>query len=287
MPAGPVTGEAMAAPVSLAGGGKGLLLGTGIFAAWLATLVLALLADPAGWTPLTLALTIALRTYLQTGLFILGHDAMHRTLVPGSSRLNDGLGRLALLLYAGLPYGRCRRQHLRHHRVPGSRRDPDFRRASGDGALRWYARFMGNYLCLGQLVLLLASWLAVGGGLMLLEPGRALAVPTFWVLPLVLSSFQLFLFGTYLPHRSGGFTADGRHAVRTLGYPHLLSLLACYHFGYHREHHAHPTVPWFRLPELRQRLSGRHGPGRGHPDDQGDGLGPGPVDGSRALRPGR
>ena len=161
----------------------------GIFGVWLATLVLALLVDPAGWTPAALGLAVALRTFLQTGLFILGHDAMHLTLVPGRPLLNDALGRLALLLYAGLPYGRCRRHHLRHHRVPGSRRDPDFRRASGDGALRWYARFMGNYLSARQLVLLLSSWLAVGGGLMLLEPRRALAVPMFWVLPLVLSSF--------------------------------------------------------------------------------------------------
>ncbi|WP_083891344.1 fatty acid desaturase [Cyanobium gracile] len=274
---------ALASPVFPAWEGTGLVLGTGIFGAWLATLVLALLAGPEGWTPLTLGLAIALRTFLQTGLFILGHDAMHRTLVPGSARLNDGLGRLALLLYAGLPYGRCRRHHLRHHRVPGSGRDPDFRRASGDGALRWYARFMGNYLSLGQLVLLLATWLAVAGGLMLLEPGRALAVPTFWVLPLVLSSFQLFLFGTYLPHRGEGSTPDGRHAIRTLGYPHLLSLLACYHFGYHREHHAHPTVPWFRLPELRQRLSDPHG----HDDGQGHSQGLGPGNGSRQLRPGR
>lgn len=270
-----MTGEASASPVTLAWEGAGLLLGTGIFGGWLATLVLALLADPAGWTPAALGLVIALRTFLQTGLFILGHDAMHRTLVPGHQRLNDGLGRLALLLYAGLPYARCRRHHLRHHRFPGSRRDPDFRRASGDGVLRWYARFMANYLSLGQLLVLLASWLAVAGGLMLIEPRRALAVPIVWVLPLVLSSFQLFLFGTYLPHRGDGSTPAGPHAVRSLGYPHLLSLLACYHFGYHREHHAHPAVPWFRLPQLRRQVSDH----RGH--------GYGPATGSRPLRPGR
>ncbi len=270
-----MTGEASASPVTVAGGDTGLLLGTGIFGAWLATLVLALLTDPAGWTPAALGLVVALRTLLQTGLFILGHDAMHRTLVPGRQRLNDGLGRLALLLYAGLPYARCRHHHLRHHRFPGSRLDPDFRRANGDGALRWYARFMGNYLSLGQLVLLLASWLAVAGGLMLLEPRQALAVPTFWVLPLVLSSFQLFLFGTYLPHRGDGSSPAGRHAVRSLGYPHLLSLLACYHFGYHREHHAHPGVPWFRLPQLRGHVPHQHGHGYG------------PADDSRPLRPGR
>lgn len=270
-----MTGEALASPVFLDWAGTGLLLGTAIFGAWLATLVLALLADPAGWTPVALGLVVALRTFLQTGLFILGHDAMHRTLVPGRPWLNDALGRLALLLYAGLPYARCRRHHLRHHRVPGSRRDPDFRRASGDGALRWYARFMANYLSVRQLVLLLSSWLAVGGGLMLLEPRRALAVPIVWVLPLVLSSFQLFLFGTYLPHRGDGASPAGPHAVRSLGYPHLLSLLACYHFGYHREHHAHPAVPWFRLPQLRRQIHHHHGHGYG------------PTDGSRQLRPGR
>jgi beta-carotene ketolase (CrtW type) len=270
-----VTGEVLASPVHLAWGGTGLLLGTGIFGGWLATLVMALWADPAWWTPATAGLAVALRTFLQTGLFILGHDAMHRTLVPGRPLLNDGLGRLALLLYAGLPYGRCRRHHLRHHRFPGSRRDPDFRRASGDGVLSWYARFMGNYLSLGQLVLLLSSWLAVAAGLTVLDPRRVLAVPTFWVLPLVLSSFQLFLFGTYLPHRGDGSGPASRHAVRSLGYPHLLSLLACYHFGYHREHHAHPAVPWFRLPQLRLRVSHHHGDGYGH------------GGGSRPLRPGR
>ncbi len=270
-----MTGEALASPVFMAWGGTGLLLAMAIFGAWLATLVQALLADPAGWTPAALGLAVALRTFLQTGLFILGHDAMHRTLVPGRPRLNDALGRLALLLYAGLPYARCRRHHLRHHRFPGSRRDPDFRRASADGVLRWYARFMANYLSVPQLVLLLASWLAAAGALMLLDPRQALAVPIFWVLPLVLSSFQLFLFGTYLPHRDDASSPAGGHVVRSLGYPHLLSLLACYHFGYHREHHAHPAVPWFRLPQLRRQVPQHHGHGYG------------PADGSRQLRPGR
>ena len=70
---------------------------------------------------------------------------------------------------------------------------------------------------------------------------------------------QLFLFGTYLPHRSKGALHASSHAVQSLGYPHCLSLLACYHFGYHWEHHAYPAVPWFRLPELRRRVSLDHG----------------------------
>ncbi len=243
--------------------GRGFWLGMAIFLGWLVSLITLLLAHPAQWPAPAILLAVAGRTFLQTGLFILGHDAMHRILVPGRPALNDGLGRLALVLYAGLPYGPCRRQHLRHHRSPGSRRDPDFRFASGDGALRWYVRFMGNYLSWKQLALLLITWITAAALLLELDPQRMINVVAFWVLPLVLSSFQLFLFGTYLPHRSQGSgpLPAGSHAVRSLGYSHLFSLLACYHFGYHWEHHAYPAVPWFRLPELRRRVSLDHGPG--------------------------
>jgi len=243
--------------------GKGFWLGMLIFFGWLVSLVAGLLADTTTWSPPAVLLAVALRTFLQTGLFILGHDAMHRSLVPDRRGLNDGLGRLALLLYAGLPYGSCRRNHLHHHRFPGSWRDPDSRQASGDGALRWYVRFMGNYLSFNQLVLLLVSWIAVTGILIGLEPGRAMNMILFWVLPLVLSSVQLFLFGTYLPHRSDGSTPGDGPAVRSLGYSNALSLLTCYHFGYHWEHHAYPTVPWFGLPELRRLVSLDHGQGNG------------------------
>jgi beta-carotene ketolase (CrtW type) len=92
---------------------------------------------------------------------------------------------------------------------------------------------------------------------------RVMIVMVFWVLPLVLSSFQLFLFGTFLPHRSHGAPAAEGHVIQSQGYGHLLSLLACYHFGYHWEHHAYPAVPWFRLPELRRSVSLDHGLGNG------------------------
>jgi beta-carotene ketolase (CrtW type) len=59
---------------------------------------------------------------------------------------------------------------------------------------------------------------------------------------------QLFLVGTYLPHR--------RHASDgpiSLAWPGWLSLLACYHFGYHREHHEQPGLAWFELPQAHRR----------------------------------
>ena len=142
---------------------RGLLLAALILLGWLATLALLLPLPMGQLPPALLVLAVLARTFLQTGLFIVGHDAMHRVLVPGSRRWNDGLGRLVLLLYAALPYGPCCQKHHQHHHRPGSAEDPDFH-------------------------------------------------------------------------------APGRNSV-----------LACYHFGYHREHHRAPQLAWHQLPqEYRQ-----------------------------------
>ena len=63
--------------------------------------------------------------------------------------------------------------------------------------------------------------------------------------------------GTWLPHREGNgrFIGHGPTKTRTVELPPPLSLLVCFHFGYHYEHHAWPWVPWWRLQTLRgQRL---------------------------------
>ncbi|MGL6133378.1 MAG: fatty acid desaturase, partial [Prochlorococcaceae cyanobacterium] len=77
-------------------------------------------------------------------------------------------------------------------------------------------------------------------------------VISYCTLPLALSSLQLFLFGTYLPHRGPAQAAP--HAAITLAWPEPLSLLACYHFGYHVEHHSNPSLPWYELPACHRRL---------------------------------
>ncbi|MGB2926523.1 MAG: fatty acid desaturase, partial [Limnothrix sp.] len=70
---------------------------------------------------------------------------------------------------------------------------------------------------------------------------------SFFLLPLFLSSLQLFFFGTYLPHRQGPKTYQPVTSSNRFQY--LWSLVSCYHFGvYHQEHHAFPHKPWFMLP---------------------------------------
>jgi beta-carotene ketolase (CrtW type) len=197
---------------------------------------------------------VLLRAQLQTGLFIVAHDAMHGLLVPGRTRWNNTMGALALLLYAGLPFSACLRQHQRHHRAPGSAQDPDFPNDLQAGALDWYRQFLARYLSQTQMLLLLASWaLALAITTAVAEVPLAVAswrVLLFVTLPLLLSSLQLFVFGTFLPHRCQRRPEERAHPI-SLNLPPWLSLLACFHFGYHREHHDNPGLSWFELPAAR------------------------------------
>ena len=69
---------------------------------------------------------------------------------------------------------------------------------------------------------------------------------TFWALPSLLSAFQLFSFGTWLPHRHGEPGFADAHNARSNGFGPLLSLLTCFHFGRHHEHHLYPYLPAIR-----------------------------------------
>ncbi|MFW6276162.1 MAG: fatty acid desaturase, partial [Bacteroidota bacterium] len=66
-------------------------------------------------------------------------------------------------------------------------------------------------------------------------------------LPALLSTLQLFYFGTYLPHRKPHTHDMGRHRARTQSKNHLWAMLSCYFFGYHTEHHESPGTPWWQL----------------------------------------
>ena len=231
---------------------QGLALAALILLLWFASLGGVLALDLSTLAPPIGLAAVLLRTLLHTGLFIVAHDAMHGLLLPRWPRANHQLGALALALYGALGYGRCRRNHALHHQRPASASDPDFHRDPGDGALRWYVDFMGGYLSPLQMALLLAGWGALATGLWLTQAipwqEAGLRVLIGCTLPLLLSSVQLFVVGTYLPHRRHG--TDG---PISLAWPSWLSLLACYHFGYHREHHEQPGLAWFELPQAHRR----------------------------------
>lgn len=218
-----------------------------ILLSWLLTVVV-LLAIPVSSLPWWLLVAaILLRTHLQTGLFILGHDAMHGVLWQRQPQWNQRLGWLALALYAALPYGRCRDNHHRHHQHTGTALDPDVPAAQDVSVLGWYRQFMAHYLSGQQMSLLLMGW-----STLLLAGVEWLNVLLVCTLPLLLSSMQLFVVGTYLPHQRQQQSSNEVHPA-SLALPAWMSFLACYHFGYHREHHDHPGLRWFELPGAWQQ----------------------------------
>lgn len=194
---------------------------------------------------------ILLRTFLSTGLFITAHDAMHGSVCPGNLKVNYRIGAIALILYALLPYQALLKKHHLHHRYPTGERDPDFCEGQNQGFFAWYFHFMKGYW----------SWigfftmLAIGLLLHLFLQVCMINLLLFWFLPLAFSSLQLFFFGTFLPHRQpvGGYEAP--YYSQSFPLPTLLSFLACYHFGYHYEHHQYPQIPWWQLPEVYQRAA--------------------------------
>ena len=194
---------------------------------------------------------VVLTGFLYTGLFITAHDAMHGLVAPAHPRLNHGIGRLASWLYAAMPYDTLHTAHHEHHAHPVTDDDPDYHGGEGDRFWPWYLRFFLRYATATQFVVMgivfnvLHHACGVGLGELWL----------FWVLPQVLSTLQLFGVGTWLPHRTGPYEVDDHHHARSLSLPPLASFLACYHFGYHYEHHAYPFVPWWRLPAARAARS--------------------------------
>jgi beta-carotene/zeaxanthin 4-ketolase len=195
---------------------------------------------------------LLVRTFLQTGLFITAHDAMHGSICLAVSSQqnrpswNRWIGGVCTTLYALLPYETLLTKHHLHHQHPATELDPDF---SDRGFWGWYGKFMGGYIDRTQALKLL-----LGMGLLFSIAHYVLQVSIFnllllWVLPILLSSLQLFYFGTYLPHKP---TAASELSIRSSNLHPILSLLTCYHFGYHWEHHEYPQAPWYRLPYLKK-----------------------------------
>jgi beta-carotene ketolase (CrtW type) len=225
---------------------QGIIVALSLIGAWSIILAWTLSHKSESFHPLLQIALVAILTYLYTGLFITAHDSMHGSVAPKSRKVNNALGRLSLVLYGWLNFEHLNQQHHTHHRSPGTHSDPDF--FSGSSCLLWYLKFMRYYITLKQLCLMSLTF-TLGVNLLLIPSERLL---TFWALPALLSSLQLFYFGTYCPHRpdpNQPFRDDHR-ARSSVSQGKLWSLLTCYNFGaYHLQHHHHPEIPWWKLPE--------------------------------------
>lgn len=216
----------------------GVLIALLVIGAWL-TMLLFLLNSTYGWSDALSYGFILLQMHLFTGLFITAHDAMHGT-VSSHAGLNKWIGYVSVFLYAGFYYPQVRRKHHMHHNHVHTAADPDYHAA---GFWPWYFSFMKNYISWHQLLIMALAY----NLLQLVFPQEKLWL--FWVIPNLLSTLQLFYFGTYLPHRG---LPKNKHRANTLSKNHFLAFISCYFFGYHYEHHDKPQVPWWQLYKHKQ-----------------------------------
>ncbi|WP_128548420.1 fatty acid desaturase [Larkinella soli] len=223
-------------------GNRGLWYAAAILIGWFGMLAM-LLNYPIDWRNPLVYLFALVQTHLYTGVFITAHDAIHGVVAPGRKRLNYGIGFLCATLFAFNNFNRLSRKHHLHHRHSATDDDPDFHEGN-PSFVAWYYSFLKEYISVGQIVLMAVTY----NILKLWFPMENLIV--FWMAPAILSTFQLFYFGTYLPHR--GEHENAPHNARSQKLNHTMAFLTCYFFGYHYEHHAYPYLPWWKLPKARE-----------------------------------
>ena len=214
----------------------GSIIASLVILTWAACLIF-LMRWELNWTSPILIMGVLIQTHLYTGLFITSHDAMHGT-VSSNGKVNAFFGRLTAMLFAFNFYDQLIVKHHQHHQHVATDDDPDYYHSGHFWTWAW--NFIKAYISLKQMVLVTVSLQL----LRLVFPLENLLL--FWVLPSILSTFQLFYFGTYVPHRKTEAN-NNPYQSGTLEKNHLWAFVSCYFFGYHFEHHDAPGIPWWRL----------------------------------------
>ena len=228
---------------------RGVIVALTLIGIWAASL-LTLLSTNIDAIPVPIrVIAIAVQTFLYTGLFITAHDGMHGAIAPSNVKLNNWIGSFCVGAYALFSYKKMLKTHWMHHQHPASEDDPDFHNGKHKNFIAWYIYFMTRYW----------SWIRFAGLVGIYHflhqvfHVAEINLILFWMIPSIASSAQLFFFGTYLPHREPANGYQNESRARSTNWSEFWSFLSCYHFGYHQEHHEHPHLPWWKLPEMHQR----------------------------------
>ncbi|RBI77536.1 fatty acid desaturase [Roseovarius sp. TE539] len=212
-------------------------------------------------------------------LFTLQHEATHKTPFR-TPWINEWAGRLTGLLILQ-PFEWFRYFHLAHHRhtnIPG--KDPELIAGHKPETLGEYVRHVSGlpfwWAMIGQTVgnatgrdpgsyipararprvrqearFMLAAY-AVALASLLFTP----LLFWVWLIPCLLGQPFLRLY-LLAEHGRCAFVADMFENTRTTFTNRIVRFLA-WNMPYHAEHHTLPQVPFHRLPDLHERMRGRH-----------------------------
>lgn len=226
---------------------QGLMIALSILSLWSINTFVSLSSNLNMFSPWQLLIVILLQTFLNTGLFITAHDGMHGLIKPSNTSVNNFIGSLAVNLYGLFSYQQLKYKHLLHHLYPATDLDPDYHHDSHSNFVSWYGEFMMKYMSSQQLLKLLVFVL-----LMIYSMNVSwLNLILCWALPLILSSLQLFTFGTFFPHRQIDKAFSSISPIKSLNFSPFWSLIACYNFSYHWEHHQYPHLAWWQLSRMQ------------------------------------
>lgn len=223
----------------------GLIFAFFIIITWFSNLAYSLLYQPIILTDYMFWFHFLIQIWLYTGLFITAHDSMHRT-VCKSKKLNYSIGFISTILFAGMYYPKLLTKHHQHHAYPATVKDPDYK-TGNQNFFAWWFSFLKQYITVWQILFMAAIFN------ILLIFFTELQLIIFWVIPSILATFQLFYFGTFLPHRLPHTENMEPHNSRTLPRNHFWAFISCYFFGYHSEHHSSPETPWWRLYQVKNQ----------------------------------
>ncbi|TAE36692.1 MAG: fatty acid desaturase [Sphingobacteriales bacterium] len=219
---------------------KGVFIASTVISLWLIAIVLGMNFNINFLSPWVYVFVL-LQMHLYTGLFITAHDAMHGIVMPHKPKINFIIGQLCTALYAVFPFKKLKTKHFEHHNFVHTAQDPDYYQGN---FFAWYFSFIRQYISWWQ-ILIMAILFNI---LKIYIPQQNLLL--FWVLPSLLSTLQLFYFGTYLPHK-------GHHSniyqSTSQAKNHFVAFFTCYFFGYHYEHHHSPATPWWLLWKIKEQ----------------------------------
>ncbi len=224
---------------------KGLAIALTIIGLWFLSLSF-LLHYTVNFKDPLLYVFVLIQTHLYTGIFITAHDSIHGIVAPQNPKLNYWIGFVCTILFSFNNFKILSSKHHQHHRHSASADDPDYHDGNPNFFM-WYYAFLKEYISWQQILGMAITY----NLLKLIFPMENLIV--FWMVPAVLSTFQLFYFGTYTPHK--GEHTNPPFNAKSQPLNHFKAFVSCYFFGYHFEHHAYPFLPWWALPKAREIVS--------------------------------
>jgi fatty acid desaturase len=230
---------------------------------------------PAWWTAALAFVIVGTRYY---GLFIIGHDGLHRRLFD-NKRDNDRFNDLFVLGPIGAITRLNNKNHLQHHLSLGTDHDPDrhkygcfnksefsemmgfltgitslwasvknvfFRRGTQAKQKRGYTLRDVAILGAWQLGLIGGLWLSIGWW----------AYPVLWLMPVYTLTFLADNLRSFCEHShpQADHEADEHRLITYVSNPIERMFLAPMNMNRHAAHHLWPSIPYYNLPQADDEI---------------------------------